>query len=145
MKSLKELVAMQGISGRTDTEIIAQWYDENDMALAGIEIVYNIAKEKIKSIERSINWIVGDLSMYDGTECLVKAFGIEDGIKLDKVTRLWIMEHRANKDFEIDYPKQFEWLKEFIPTKKQPLVFWRNFIDWLNYKGIYFKDQTKKF
>ena len=143
MKSLKELVFNQNFNGKSDAEIIAQWYVENDLAVAGIEIVSQIAKEKIKSIENTMAWLTGDLRMYDGSEHLVKTFGLEDGFKLDKTIRLWIIEQRCGGNFEESFPERVEWLRDFIPTKKQPLVFWRNFLEWLNERNIYFKDQKK--
>lgn len=143
MKTLKELVFSQHFTNKSDAEIIAEWYVENDLALAGIEIISQIAKGKVKSVEDTMAWLTGDLIMYDGCEHLIKTFGLENGVKLDKTIRLWIIEQRCGRDFEESFPERVEWLKSFIPTKKQPLVFWRNFLDWLNEKGIYFKDQKK--
>ena len=143
MKSLNELVAYQRFNGKSDAEIIAQWYAENDLALAGIEIISHIAKEKIKSVEDSMAGLTGDLTMYAGSECLIKTFGIEDGCQLDTAIRQWIIAHRSGDDFETAYPELFEWLKDFIPRQKRPLIFWRDFLGWLNERGIYFKDQEK--
>ena len=143
MKTLKELVFSQNFTGKTDAEIIAEWYVENDMATAGIEIVSQIAKQRVESLETSTSWLVGDLTMYAGSEYLIKTFGIEDGCQLDTAIKQWIIAHRSGGDFETMYPKLFEWVKDFIPRQKQPLIFWRNFLDWLNERGIYFKDQKK--
>ena len=143
MKSLKELVFSQTFNGKSDTEVIADWYAENDMALAGIEIISHIAKEKVKSIEDSMAGLTGDLTMYAGSECLIVTFGIEDGCKLDRAIQLWIIARRSGGDFETMYPELFEWLKDFIPRQKRPLIFWRDFLVWLNERDIYFKDQKK--
>lgn len=143
MKSLKELVFSQAFSGKSDAEIIAQWYVENDLALAGIEIISHLTKERIKSVEDSMAGLTGDLTMYAGCEYLIKTFGIEDGCKFDQAVKLWIITHRTGGDFETLYPELFEWVKNFIPKQKQPLIFWRDFREWLNEKGIYFKDQEK--
>lgn len=143
MKTLQELIFCQRFNGKSDAEIIAQWYAENDIALAGIEIISHIAKEKIKSVEDSMAGLTGDLTMYAGSEYLIKTFGIEDGCQLDTAIKQWIIAHRSGGDFETMYPELFEWVKNFIPRQKHPLMFWRDFLEWLNERGIYFKDQKK--
>lgn len=143
MKSLNELVFLQRFNGKSDAEVIADWYAENDLALAGIEIISHLAKEKIKSVEDSMAGLTGDLTMYAGSECLIKTFGVKDGCKLDEAVKLWIIAHRSGGNFETMYPELFEWLKDFIPKQKQPLIFWRDFREWLNDRDIYFKDQEK--
>ena len=84
--------------------------------------------------------LIGDLSMYGATEELMKEFGIKDGTKLDAIIRNYIICKRLDQNFEEKYPQFIEWLKENIPKHKGPFIFWRDFAEWLESKGIYFKD-----
>ena len=143
MKTLKQLVMEQQFNGKEDSTLIAEWFAENDMAIEGIEILSKLAKKKIEDDQWKYGLILGDLSMYGATECFIKEFGVEDGLHLDTIIRQWIVSYRLNRNFEEDYPQQFEWLKDFIPKHKMPFVFWRDFVNRLNEKGIYFKDQDR--
>ena len=63
---------------------------------------------------------------------------------LDSITRRYIIASKLEIDFEKYYPDYMKWLREFVPEHNQPLMFWRKFLDYLNSKDIYFKDQKNK-
>lgn len=143
MKTLKELVELQWLTGASDEEIITQWLLENNVAEKGIEIISQLALGKIKSQQETLAWLHNDLTMLGSEKHLIEIYGVEDGCQMNMALRYWIITTRMGRNFEEDYPRMVEWLKKFAPTKKQPLVFWRSFMEWLNEKGIYFKDQKK--
>ena len=139
MKSLRELVNMQTLTGESDFEIIYDWFIENDKELEGITLMEKLARGKAEKLGNELGRIKGHLSMYNGTYNLYEEFGPEIGGKLDHI----IVLHILGFDIEKDYPQYWEWLKETIPTLKCPLIFWRDFNDWLGSKGIYFKGAKK--
>jgi len=143
MKTLKELIDWQFITGKSDEEIIVQWLLENDMAEKGIEIISQLATAKIKKQQETLTWLHGDLTMVASDKHLIETFGVDDGCKMNEAIRFWIVTSRMGRNFEEDYPSIVEWLRKFVPTVKQPFIFWRDFLEWLNEKGIYFKDQKK--
>ena len=53
MKSLKELVAYQDLSGKQDIEIIFDWFAENDMEIEGISLMEKLAKNKVIFVVKS--------------------------------------------------------------------------------------------
>lgn len=143
MRTLKELVELQWLTGASDEEIITQWLLENNVAEKGIEIISQLATRKIKSQQETLFWLHGDLTMYGGNRHMIEDYGVEDGCKMNEAIIFWIITTRMGRNFEEDYPSIVEWLRKFVPTVKQPLIFWRAFGDWLEEKGIYFKDQKK--
>ena len=48
MKSLKELIAYQTLSGKQDIEIIFDWFTENSMEIEGISLMEKLATKKGK-------------------------------------------------------------------------------------------------
>lgn len=143
MKTLKELVDMQVITGKSDEELVVEWFLANDMAEKGIEIISQLATKKIKKQQETLYWLHGDLTMYAGDKYLIETLGVENGCEMNRAIQFWIITTRIGGNFEEDYPSIVEWLRKFVPTVKQPFIFWRAFGDWLEEKGIYFKDQKK--
>ena len=143
MITLKELVKMQELTGEKDGELIVRWYTENNLTTEGMEIMYNLAKQKIDDDEWRYSWLVSDMRLYGATESIIKEFGVKDGTKLDDIIRNYIISKRINENFEEKYPQFVEWLKENIPKHNLPFVFWRDFAEYLESKGIYPKDKRR--
>ena len=86
MKTLKELVAMQTFTGKSDLDIIQDWFVENEMESEGIDLMNRLAKIKIDKQSFELGKLKGSLSMYGGTDVLYKEFGNKIGGKLDKIS-----------------------------------------------------------
>lgn len=104
-------------------------------------MISRMALKKFKDDEWKWGRLVGDLRMYGATESLIKSFGVKDGTKCDSICRYWIISTRLGENFEEVYPQLIKWLKEVIPTKKRPFMFWFDFLNYLHSLGIYFKDE----
>lgn len=139
MKSLKELVAYQNLSGKKDIEIIFDWFTENNMEIEGISLMEKLATNKANRLANEIDRIKSNMSMYAGTDILFREYKSEIASKLNHIIVLYIL----GLDIEQYYPQHIKWLKETIPTLKCPSVFWRDFYEWLKSKGIYFKGEIK--
>ena len=139
MKSLRELVNMQTLTGESDFEIIYDWFIENDKELEGITLMEKLATNKANRLANEIDRIKGNMSMYAGTDILFKEYKPEIASKLNHIIVLYIL----GLDIGQYYPQHIEWLKETIPTLECPTVFWRDFYEWLKSKGIYFKGVKK--
>ena len=144
MVTLKDLVSRQRFSGETDSELIVEWFVENNLVEKGIEMISQMALRKFKDDELKYGRLAGDLRLYGATESLIKNFGKKDGFMCDYICRCWIISSRLGENFEELYPQHIEWLKEVIPTKNRPFVFWRDFADYLHSLNIYFKDEKEK-
>lgn len=139
MKSLKELVAYQNLSGKQDIEIIFDWFTENNMEIEGISLMEKLATNKANRLANEIDRIKSNMSMYAGTDILFREYKSEIASKLNHIIVLYIL----GLDIEQYYPQHIKWLKETIPTLKCPSVFWRDFYEWLKSKGIYFKGEER--
>ena len=139
MKSLKELIAYQTLSGKQDIEIIFDWFTENNMEIEGISLMEKLATNKANRLANEIDRIKGNMSMYAGTDILFREYKSEIASKLNHIIVLYIL----GLDIEQYYPQHIKWLKETIPTLKCPSVFWRDFYEWLKSKGIYFKGEKQ--
>lgn len=139
MKSLKELVAYQNLSGKQDIEIIFEWFAENNMEIEGISLMEKLATNKANKLANEIDRIKSNMSMYAGTDILFREYKSEIASKLNHIIVLYIL----GLDIEQYYPQHIKWLKETIPTLKCPSVFWRDFYEWLKSKGIYFKGEER--
>lgn len=139
MITLKELVKMQQFNQKTDTEIIIDYYVQNDLESEGINLMNILAKAKCDKLSDELGKVKGGLLMYGGSDVLYSKFGNKIGGRLNHIIILYIIGY----DIEKDYPQHFEWLKETIPTLKCPKIFWRDFYDWLADKGIYFLGENK--
>ena len=137
MVTLKELVQMQQFDNKEDIEIIRDWFIQNEMESEGINLMNILAKSKSDKLSDELGKLKGNLSMYGGADILYKYFGNKIGGKLNHIIILFILGY----DIEKDYADYFKWLKETIPTLKCPKIFWREFAEWLNSKGIYFKGE----
>lgn len=140
MKELRDFVYMQQFNQKTDIEVIIDYFVENGLESKGIDLMNILSKAKCDKLENELGSIKGNLTMYGGAEVLYKEFGIDIGGKLNRIIVLFILGF----DIEKEYPPHYEWLKETIPTLKQPKIFWRYFADWLNDNGIYFKNDKNK-
>ena len=144
MITLKELVDRQPYSKEADSELIVEWFLQNDKAVEGIEMISTISKRKIEQDKQKYGLLIGKLQMYGATESLIKNFGKTDGFKLDQICRNFIVTNTIGRNFAEEYPYEMDWLREIIPTKQLPTIFWRDFLEFLNDNGIYFIDQEKK-
>lgn len=59
MKSLKELVNMQTLTGESDFEIIYDWFIENDKELEGITLMEKLARGKAEKLGNELGRIKG--------------------------------------------------------------------------------------
>lgn len=143
MITLKELVDRQKFTGEDDTQLIATWYLENDMALEGIRVISKLAQDKIEDDKYLYEGTFQRFEMYGATENLIEEFGLKDGCRMDNAIKNFIACNGKRDDFFEHYPSAKKWLAEFVPTQKLPLVFWLEFREYLHKQGIYFKDEKK--
>lgn len=145
MKTLRELVDHQHLTHMSDEEIIVAWLMENNLAEMGIRIISQLATSKIKEQQETLSSLYNDVILSStGDKHLIEWFGIDNGYQILRIIKLWEATGLIGKDFEEEQPLAVKWLKEFVPTQKQPLVILQSFVKWLNEREIYFKDQKKK-
>lgn len=144
MVTLKELISLQKFTGASDNEIIVEWFRQNNLALEGLEMVYNLAKKKIEDDSWKNQLLLDDLRMYNMHKEILDTFGVDDGLNMNHYITHWIISNREGEDFAEIYKDAMPWIKEKIENVNTPKIFWRPFVDWLHKQGIYFKDEKKE-
>lgn len=136
MKTLKEYIDYQYITGWSDEEIVLAYFVDNDMEEKAMELYYNLAKAKIEKMKLQIytikNWTYNLPSNY-----LYENYSLE--------IASWL--HRVELDFIVNgevTSRRLEWAKENIPNIELPEVYFFPCVDWLKENGIKFKETKEK-
>lgn len=133
MKTLRELVDEQPITGMTDIQIIKTFFDINDMEEEGMDLINELSKTKIEKLKSKEQFIE------EWTSYLPSKYLYE---KYDLYTADWL------HTLELDYlshggelsKSRLEWAKENIPNIIRPKLYFNPLVEWLENKGIRFKD-----
>lgn len=134
--SLAQLVDMQKFNGKTDGEVVCDWFSINGLESEGIEMISKIAKKKMEEDEWTLQSIRS--KMATTTEFYYRQYPREIAIKFDFLTRAMQLGYDLNEPFYADY---LNWAKEIVPTLKAPKLFWRELLEFFEEKGIKFKGE----
>lgn len=132
MKELKEYVAWQKITGMSDMEIIMSYFIDNDMEEKAMEVSHNLAKARIEKLKNR--------------ESIIKtwAYTIPSDYLYEKYpVKTATMLHRIELDYIVNGEVtgvRLEWAKENFPNIKMPFVYFQPCLEWLEERGIKFKD-----
>lgn len=130
--TLKELMFHFG--SRSDEDVVIDWIFENGVEENIIQFINKIHKKKYQELEDKYVELYNNIYMYSGSTSVIERYGRKIGSHLDRLTYLFIL----GKDIENELPEEFEWLKQTIPTLKEPRLFWNPFYEWLKSKNINF-------
>jgi hypothetical protein len=126
MKTLKELVLYQQMTGEDDLTLIKMWFYENDMEMEGISIITELAESKIDKLQLILNksrtWIpyLPDLS-----ECN-KSLTKEQVQNIQSIIQMYLL------GMDLKESNLYKWAKEEIPKIELPRVMFVPCIEWLD-------------
>ena len=132
MKTLREYVELQKLTGMSDMEIIISYFIDNDIEEEAMEVSHQLAKSKIQKVKHRMNYI-REWAYYIPSEYIYENYS------LDIATRL----HKIELDFIVNGEvtgARFEWAKENFPNIELPKVYFVPCVDWLEKQGIKFKE-----
>lgn len=131
MKTLKELITMQSLTGEDDLQIIRQWFIQNNREQDGLTLIPLLAKSQTDKIQRkydyALSWIPNLVDMR--TQLKDKALA-ENLNTLQTLCSL-------SADLK-NYQAIYDWAKANIPTMEIPHIFFLPTIKWLQKYGIEF-------
>lgn len=133
MKTLKEYIELQKLTGMSDMEIIISYFIDNDIEEEAMEVSHQLAKSKIQKVKHRMNYI-REWAYYIPSEYIYKNYS------LDIATRL----HKIELDFIVNGEvtgARLEWAKENFPNIELPKVYFVPCVDWLEKQGIKFKEK----
>ena len=133
MKTLKEYVDLQKFTGMSDFQIIESYFIGNDIEEDGMELANNLAKSKIEKMRDRLHGI-------EEWACWLPSKYLYENYPLDIANKL----HMIELDYIINgnvTEGKFEWAKDNFPNIKMPNVYFIPCMEWLEEKGIKFKEE----
>jgi hypothetical protein len=134
--TLKEIIALQPISGDSDIDIIKQWFILNGQEAEGIAMISDLSASKVNRLERILrnaqSWIPVVPDVYESNSGKVPK---DVANKLNQLTKLYLLDLRLSDEL-------FTWARKTIPTMKIPTCIFVPMVEWLETEyGIKFKDR----
>lgn len=132
MKTLKDYIDLQQLTGMSDIEIITSYFIDNDIEEEAMELSHNLAKTKIEKMRHR--------------QDIIKtwAYTIPSEYLYQKYTpKVATMLHRIELDYIVNGEitgNRLEWARANLPTITMPDVYFMPCVDWLNEHGIKFKE-----
>lgn len=141
MKSLKEFVYMQALTGESDLDIIQCWFIENDMEQEGLKIIAELSYRKAYKIQQTLDyartWVpIASVAAPKQPKYAKKYhyYDRETEERLVQITQYFLLAMPLS-DFLLN------WAKEKIPQMERPFAYFQPTVDWLKEKyGIEFKE-----
>ena len=134
--TLKELVNAPYIERPSDLQIIKHYFTENDLEEEAIQMISELSESKVRKLKLKLE-VAQMWTSYLGSKYLYEKYDLETADKL----------HTLELDF-ISYgmqlsDKRMEWAKENVPNIKEPEIYFRPLIDYLEQNGIKFKERKR--
>ena len=130
MKTLKQLIDTQCLTGQTDMEIIYEWFVTNNKEADGIAMISQLAQAQTKKLEERLNYARSWIPSVPAPS----AKDSEAKKILQQIIQLGILDCDLT-----NYSALYEWAKENIPKMETPLVFFMPTLGYLQKYGIEFK------
>ena len=134
MRTLKDYIDLQPITGMSDIEIITSYFIDNDIEEEAMELSHNLAKAQIEKMKHR-QGIITSWAYYIPSEYLYEKYSL----------KIATMLHRIELDYIVNGEvtgQRLEWAKENFPTMKMPEVYFMPCVDWLEECGIKFKENN---
>ena len=133
MVTLEQLVKEQKLFDMTDIQVIKMFFSINDLEEEGVELITELSKAKIEKLKHR-KQMVEDWTSYLPSKYLYENYDLEMADKLHAL-ELDFLSH----DCELS-ELRLEWARENVPNIVKPQAYFIPLIDYLEEKGIRFKD-----
>lgn len=135
MITLEQLVKEQKWNDdMTDIQIIKTFFDLNDMEEEGMELITELSKIKIEKLKRKERMVKEWIS-YLPSKYLYENYDLDTADKLHSL-ELDYLSHGGELS-----PSRLKWAMENIPNIIRPQAYFNPLVDWLEEKGIRFRDR----
>lgn len=134
MITLEQLVNEQKWNEMTDIQIIKEFFTLNDMEEDGIEMISELTKAKITKLKKKHHII-------EEWTCMLPSKYLYENYNLDVADKL----HNLELDFLVngcELSNDFlHWAEKNVPNIIKPEAYFNPLIDYLQKKGIHFKER----
>ena len=134
MVTLEQLVKEQKLFDMTDIQVIKMFFDLNDLEEEGVELITELSKAKIEKLKRR-KQMVEDWISYLPSKYLYENYDLETADKLHALELDYISHGCELSELRL------EWARENVPNITRPQAYFNPLIDYLEEKGIRFKDR----
>lgn len=134
MVTLAQLVEDQKWNGMSDTQVIIAFFDKNDVEEEGIQLITELSKIKVEKLKRK------ERMVKEWTSCLPSKY-LYENYSLDIADKLHTLELDYLSNGGELSKSRLEWAKENLPNIELPKCYFNPLIEWLDNKGIRFKDE----
>ena len=134
MATLEQLVQKQKLFDMTDIQVIKMFFSINDLEEEGVELITELSKAKIEKLKHR-KQMVEDWTSYLPSKYLYENYDLEMADKLHAL-ELDFLSHGCELS-----ELRLEWARENVPNIIRPQAYFNPLIDYLEEKGIRFKDR----
>ena len=133
MATLEQLVQKQKLFDMTDIQVIKMFFSINDLEEEGVELITELSKAKIEKLKHR-KQMVEDWTSYLPSKYLYENYDLETADKLHALELDFISHGCELSELRL------EWARENVPNIITPQAYFNPLIDYLEEKGIKFKD-----
>ena len=133
MATLEQLVQKQKLFDMTDIQVIKMFFSINDLEEEGVELITELSKAKIEKLKHR-KQMVEDWTSYLPSKYLYENYDLEMADKLHALELDFISHGCELSELRL------EWARENVPNIIRPQAYFNPLIDYLEEKGIRFKD-----
>ena len=134
MATLEQLVQKQKLFDMTDIQVIKMFFSINDLEEEGVELITELSKAKIEKLKHR-KQMVEDWTSYLPSKYLYENYDLEMADKLHALELDFISHGCELSELRL------EWARENVPNIIRPQAYFNPLIDYLEEKGIRFKDR----
>ena len=134
MATLEQLVQKQKLFDMTDIQVIKMFFSINDLEEEGVELITELSKAKIEKLKHR-KQMVEDWTSYLPSKYLYENYDLEMADKLHAL-ELDFISHGCELS-----ESRLAWARENVPNIIRPQAYFNPLIDYLEEKGIRFKDR----
>ena len=134
MVTLEQLVKEQKLFDTTDIQVIKMFFSLNNMEEEGVELITELSKAKIEKLKRR-KQMVEDWTSFLPSKYLYENYDLDTADKLHALELDFISHGCELSELRL------EWARENVPNIVRPQVYFNPLIDYLEGKGIRFRDR----
>ena len=134
MVILEQLVNEQKLFDMTDIQVIKMFFTLNDLEEEGVELITELSKAKIEKLKHKHNVV-------ETWACMLPSKYLYEHYDLDIADKL----HNLELNYLVNGGELsggfFEWARENVPNIVRPQAYFIPLVEWMEEKGIRFKDR----
>ena len=134
MVTLEQLVKEQKWNGMSDIQVIKTFFDKNNMEEKGMDLITELSKIKVEKLKRKER-MVKEWTSYLPSKYLYENYSLDIADKLHTL-ELDYLSHGGELS-----NSRLEWARENIHNIELPKCYFNPLIEWLDDKGVRFKDE----